>query len=94
MFKVICIDDTCRPDGIPLSKWIKKDNMYTVIDIKKMNLQGGMLGYKLEEIDLDSCFPYQYFSAKRFAIILKQDNKWAEETLEKVLETAKEEFLV
>jgi hypothetical protein len=68
MFKVICIDDKNRPDGIPTSKWVKKDQEYTVIHIGKLNLQGGILGFKLEELNIDDCFPYQFFAATRFAL--------------------------
>lgn len=86
-FKVICINDADRPDGIPLSKWIKKGDTYTVIEVSHMRMQGGKLGFKLAEIDLDSCFPYQYFSATRFAIPTdpNQKDQWAEEVLEKIL---------
>ena len=67
-FKVICLDDSNRPDGIPTSKWVKKGNPYTVIEVSKLIMQGGMLGFKLQEINLDDCIPYQYFAASRFGI--------------------------
>ena len=94
-FKAICINDSNRPDGIPANRWVKKGEMYTVIDVKKLLIQGGMLGFKLEELNIDDCFPYQFFSASRFGIpvgeIMKQET---EEMLDKLLEEAKEEALI
>jgi len=91
-FKVICIDDSNRPDGIPTSKWIKKGNTYTVIEITKMLVQGGLLGFKLEEVNIDDCFPYQYFAARRFGIPLPGQG-WVEEELDRLLKEAKKESL-
>lgn len=67
-FEVICIDDTFKPESIPTSKWVKKGKKYTVIKIDRMLIQGGALGFQLEEIDLTDCVPYLYFSAARFGI--------------------------
>ncbi len=67
-FKVVCIDDTHRPDGIPTSKWLKQGNPYTVIEVTKLDLQGGLIGFKLQEINIDDCYPYQYFASNRFGI--------------------------
>ena len=64
-FQVVCIDDTNKPNDIPLSKWIKKGITYTVIEVSKMSIQGGMLGFKLSEINIDEYFPYQYFAARK-----------------------------
>lgn len=66
--KVICVNDSNRPNEIPTSKWIKKDQEYTVINAIKCNIQGGILGFELEEIDLKGCEPYLYFAAHRFSI--------------------------
>ena len=93
-FKVICINDSNRPNDIPANKWVKKGESYTVIDVKKLLIQGGTLGFKLEEINIEDCFPYQFFSASRFGIpvgeLMKQET---EEMLDKLLEEAKEEAL-
>lgn len=88
-FKVICIDDRNRPDGIPTNKWIQCGHSYTVIEVAKMRVQGGILGFKLQEINIDDCFPYQFFSASRFGIPAGIDN--TEAMLEKLLEEAKRE---
>lgn len=91
LFKVVCIDDSNRPDGIPTSKWVKKGSIYTVIQIMKMRMQGGMLGFKLDEINLDEYFPYQYFAANRFAIAVGDASHWAQKELDRLLEEAKKE---
>jgi len=94
-FKAVCIDDSNRPNDIPSSKWIKKGETYTVIDVKKLLIQGGKLGFKLEEINIDSCFPYQFFAASRFGIpvgeIMKQET---EEMLDALLKEAQEESVM
>lgn len=93
-FKVICINDSNRPNDIPTNKWVKKGEQYTVIDVKKLLIQGGMLGFKLEELNIDDCFPYQFFSASRFGIPVGELMKHeTEEMLDKLLEEAKEEAL-
>lgn len=89
-FKVVCVDDSNRPNDIPLSKWVKKGHQYTVTKVAKLLVQGGTLGFKLEEINIDECFPYQYFAAHRFAIPVHKD--WdVESALERLLEEAKKE---
>lgn len=62
---VKCIDDSYRPNDIPLSYWIKKESIYTVINsYKDMN---GTLLFELEEIDLKPLgLLYKGFSANRF----------------------------
>jgi len=65
---VECINDSNRPADIPLSKWVKKGNAYTVITA--YNDMNGVLLFVLEEIDLtDLNIPYKGFAAYRFAPI-------------------------
>jgi len=67
--KVKCINDGGKPLKVPKSEWIKKGNVYTVINAVKMGLQPGKFGYKLEEVELSvSSFPYEYYESSRFAI--------------------------
>lgn len=67
--RVKCINDSNRPKQIPPEKWIVKGEVYTVIATTLMNIQRNKVGLKLAEIDLgQSCFPYEYFDADRFAI--------------------------
>ncbi len=90
-FKVICINDKARPDGIPTSKWVKEGETYTVTSVAKLLIQGGKLGFKLAELNIDDCFPYQYFSAERFGIPVETPDRWAEYELDRLLEEAKKE---
>ena len=89
-FKVICLNDGNRPNDIPSSKWVKKGTEYTVIEVAKLRIQGGILGFKLAEINIDEYFPYQYFAASRFGIPL-MGQQWAEQELSRLLEEAKKE---
>jgi hypothetical protein len=67
MVKCICIDDKNRPSKIPQNKWLKEGEEYTII-FTLMVLPQKTLAVQLEEIDLDeSCMPYEFFLANRFA---------------------------
>lgn len=82
-FEVQCIDSSNRPNEIPVTKWIKEGKVYSVINIEKCNIQGGLIGYQLEEIDLKGCEPYLFFSAYRF-IPLQPPQEIEEEELEEL----------
>jgi hypothetical protein len=74
----ICIDDKNRPKEIPANKWLVEGNKYNVI-YTVVVLPQRQLAFHLEEIDLDeTCKPYEYFLANRFA--------FTEENLEKLME--------
>lgn len=64
---VKCIDNKNKPNEIPTSKWVKKDQEYNVIEI--VTDREGVEGYILEEIDLTGCLPYNFFAAYRFEIL-------------------------
>lgn len=67
MIPCICIDDSRRPRMIPANKWLVKDQEYHVIYTVTV-LPQKQLAFHLAEIDLDeSCKPYEYFLASRFA---------------------------
>ena len=67
MVKCICINDKNRPSKIPKSKWLKEGQEYTII-FTLIVLPQKTLAVQLEEIDLDeSCMPYEFFLANRFA---------------------------
>lgn len=85
MIKVICINDKGRPSDIPLSKWIVKDEPYTVINAIICKSDGGKLGYQLEEIDLTPYAPYICFAASRFKVIGPVEKKVE---MEELLEVA------
>ncbi len=84
-FKVVCIDDSCRPNDIPTSKWIERNEVYTVIQADFLNAQNGVLGFKLKEKNLDNCFPYQYFAARIFRPLTRLDLE-AEKAVKQLLE--------
>jgi len=74
--KVLCIDDTNKPAKISEEYWIKQGKVYTVIEVKKMGLQDGVMGFKLAEISLpEKCFPYEYFSSSRFGMLVEQEDE-------------------
>ena len=88
--RLVCINDLDRPNEIPISKWIEKGKHYTAIKFNKMNMQGGILGVQLEEIDLSDCFPHTHFLASRFAPIepeIEKEEQWYQK-LEEELELA------
>jgi hypothetical protein len=71
--KVICINDTKKPAKIPQHEWIKEGVIYTVIEVVNMGLQPGKFGYLLKEVSLSKeSFPYEYYSADRFGILVDQ----------------------
>jgi|TARA_R110001606_G_scaffold131353_3_gene267276 hypothetical protein len=81
--KVICINDSSKPNKIPNEQWIKKGEAYTVTRIVRLALQQDTMGLLLKEVKMDnSCFPYEFYDADRFAII--------DETLVKTEESIKE----
>lgn len=65
--RVICINDKHRPNEVPTSRWIKEGETYHIVQIDKLNAQGGIYGCKLAEIDNDDLAPYEYFRLDRFA---------------------------
>ena len=66
--KAICINDKDRPESIPLSLFVVKGQIYTVIEVSiDMN---GIEYYVLEEISLTSIGTlYKGFAKSRFAPI-------------------------
>jgi hypothetical protein len=66
--KVICIDAKNKPSKIPAHEWIKEGEVYTVTEFVNMALTPGKLGFLLKEVQLSpDSFPYEYYSADRFA---------------------------
>lgn len=88
-FRVLCLIDSAKPENIPNNKWVKKDNIYTVVQVDRLHLSGGTLGYKLYELNIDEYFPYTYFAAWRFAVIA--DDLDSEEEIEELIDNLLEE---
>lgn len=70
--RVTCINDSNRPNEVPLSRWVKKGEEYTIVKIDKMVQQGGIGGVKLEELNNDDLYPWSYFNINRFTFSQKQ----------------------
>lgn len=86
--RVECKNNKGKPNEIPTNVWelLIEGELYTVIKVMKCNIQGGIYGYQLAEIDLTPYSPYEYFAASRFGIPMN-DTPVIEET-EEILETA------
>ena len=69
---VTCIDASNKPNEIPTSRWLIKDEKYTIKKIVVMPNQGRIGGVKLYELNIDDCFPYSYFRLDRFGITEEQ----------------------
>lgn len=90
-FKVVCMNDKVMPKDFPAKYWIKRGEMYTVIDAKEMYYNRKSLGYKFEEIDIPADCKYQYFLANRFAPISEEELEMAmNELLEEINEIVPE----
>jgi hypothetical protein len=89
--KVVCINSSNKPGKIPQNEWIKEGTIYTVTEVVKMGIQAGKFGYLLKEVSLSKeSFPYEYYSADRFGVLVDQSIETVEET-EQILE---EEFSI
>lgn len=67
MIKCVCIDNEDKPVQIPKEKWLEKGKQYTLAFSMTVSPQK-KLAFQLQEIDLDdSCSPYTWFLASRFA---------------------------
>jgi hypothetical protein len=65
MNKIICIDDTHRPNEISSTQWIKKGNKYTVVKMCTSKLTGDKY-FVLEEVQPPQ--PWGGYNIKRFGI--------------------------
>lgn len=83
-FRVVCINDKCRPVEFPAHLWIKKGEIYTVSDAKHLARQHMSIGYKLYEIQIPEDCKYQYFVANRFRPV-DEDDLESEKALEQLL---------
>jgi len=76
-----CINDNCKPNEIPQSKWLVKDNKYHIQHIF-YHPQQGIQGCEIVEHDISDCFPYVSYRLDRFA--------FTEENLLKLLQMIKD----
>lgn len=82
--RVVCVNDKMKPAGVPDTSWIKKDEVYTVLEAAKMARQRNTIGYKLEEVSFPSNSEYQYYTASRFRPYTEDDDN-AERAVEELL---------
>lgn len=84
--RVVCINSQNKPTKIPQHEWIKEGVIYTVIEVVKMGIQAGKFGYLLKEVTLSKeSFPYEYYSADRFGVLVDQSLE-SETEVEELLE--------
>lgn len=79
-FPVVCVNDSARPNEVPASKWIVKDQQYTVVEISRLAADQGKIGFKLAEINLAGCEPFLFFDARRFRPVIEADPEPLQET--------------
>ena len=86
--QVICIDASNKPKRISPYEWLTEGKVYTVIEVARMSLQQDRFGYRLKEVQLsEQSFPYEYYSADRFAPYVSLEAIEAEHFQEADLET-------
>ena len=78
MIKCVCIDADNKPSKIPQHKLLEKDKEYTLA-FSMTVLPQKKLAFQVQEIDLDdSCSPFTWFLANRFAFRKEDLEKLAE----------------
>ena len=86
--QVICIDASNKPKRISPYEWLTEGRVYTVVEVARMSLQQDRFGYRLKEVQLsEQSFPYEYYSADRFAPYVTLEAIEAEHFQEADLET-------
>lgn len=69
MIPCICIDDSNRPNEIPVHKWVAKGEQYHITFVSIQVNQGNIAGCDLYEKPLgENEFPYECFKLARFAV--------------------------
>lgn len=88
-FKVVCIDDTRKPNGISQNNWLQKDETYTVTHVQVMARQAGVYGFRLKEIQPDQKSGYDSYNSNRFRPYTEDDAE-AERAVMKLMEEVDE----
>ena len=91
-FRVVCVNDSAKPNGF-IGEWIKKNEIYTVIDAKNLAKQRMTLGYKLAEATISEESKFQYFLSNRFRPLSEED-EMMEKALEDLMKEVEETNLV
>lgn len=78
MIRCLCVNAENKPSKIPQHKWLEEGKEYTLA-FSMTVLPQKKLAFQVQEIELDeSCSPYTWFLADRFA--------FREEDLDKLIE--------
>ncbi len=75
--KLVCIDDSNKPNEISSSHWIKKDNKYTPVKLCKHLLTGKQF-FVLEEVQPDNPL-YGGYNVNRFGINIEDLEEFVQE---------------
>ncbi|MDJ1467809.1 hypothetical protein QNI19_13170 [Cytophagaceae bacterium DM2B3-1] len=81
--KLICIDDTCKPNEVQQKNWIKKGVEYTALRLYRNPLSGDQF-FALEEVQPDA--PYAGYKVQRFSFDIDEFMKTFVEQKETVEE--------
>jgi hypothetical protein len=79
MNKVICIDDSAKPNDISNKNWVKKNEKYTVVKMCISKLSNDKY-FVLEEVQPES--PYGGYNIKRFGIDIDDLEELVKEMIE------------
>lgn len=90
--KVICIDDSYRPECIPASVWIKKGQEYTILRVSRAKL-GDSIIIELVESDLTPYAPYKGYRHSRLTLPKTDLNKETEDIVNKLEEEFKNDLV-
>jgi hypothetical protein len=71
MIPCYCINDSDKPEEIPMRQWVKRGEKYHVTHVYKQLLQQNQLGFLLREINLKGCAPYNCYLSSRFLFLEK-----------------------
>lgn len=91
-FRVVCVNDNAKPDGF-VGEWIKKNEIYTVVDAKNLARQRMTLGYKLAEVTISEASKFKYFLSNRFRPLSEED-EMMEQALEELMKEVEETSLI
>lgn len=65
-FQVVCINAKNKSVTIPADCWVEEQEIYTVVAVQKMALQGGTLSFVLEEVAPPAHSPFDSYLSDRF----------------------------
>jgi hypothetical protein len=72
--KVVCVNARNKPADFPSHLWVvERVEIYTVVEMKVMVKQPGVLGFVLKERDLSGLTKYDSFDSRRFRPATEQD---------------------